>query len=465
MQVLPFWADGGSSDGGSSLAPGGHVLAAYPSAVVRARLEDLGPDGLVPFLRRHLPASSSARLPLVVILLGYDAGRAAPGHEGLFARPPRACAHPQDALPDVLIARYDGYLEGPSEDGPWTAVGDTSRLDAVLDQPDGELDEDNERLAEELIAALPDLADNCGTAAYPRGFERILAGIEIGDYYQVNLARRLDARISNKSEGRRFAGGTNESGEIRSPLPSPLAVVARRLHAALRATQSTAFGALMPIEEDAWLISGSPECLLQWRSDSRLAKSFPIKGTIARSGSRPDDDALRALLLSSAKDQAEHVMIVDLVRNDLGRVAVPGSVEVHSIFSELTLKTVRHLVSEVRATVSETHDLADLIGAIFPGGSITGAPKIAAMRALDLCEHFNRGFYCGSLGVIRGGSEATLSILIRTAVLSVDGLTYGTGGGLVVDSDPAEQECRDRSSSCRDQLRHRARNPRPVRSV
>ena len=160
-------------------------------------------------------------------------------------------------------------------------------------------------------------------------------------------------------------------------------------------------------------------------------------------------------------------MIVDLVRNDLGRVAVPGSVEVHSIFSELTLKTVRHLVSEVRATVSEAHDLADLIGAIFPGGSITGAPKIAAMRALDHCEHFNRGFYCGSLGVIRGGSEATLSILIRTAVLSVDGLTYGTGGGLVADSS-AEQEFAETElkAAAINAAIASARNPKkPVRSV
>jgi len=441
MRVLPFWADGGSGSEGSPLAPAGHVLAAYPTSVVRARVEDLGPGGLVGYLRQHLPPASTSRLPLVVVLLGYDAGRAATGHESVFARPRRARVHPHDALADVLIARYDGYFEAPTENGPWTAVGDTRALEAILapthpadansrgghaSEPIFE-DRDQEDLANEFLTALPDLADPSELPTYHRGFRHILKGVEGGDYYQVNLARRLEARIENQYRDRARTSAAH------------VAAAAQRLHRALRAIQPTAFGALLPVDEDTWIISGSPECLLEWRSDSRIAKSFPIKGTIARSALPQDDILLSNRLLGSAKDQAEHVMIVDLVRNDLGRVAEPGSVHVAAILSELALRTVRHLVAEVSATVSEPHDLADVIGAVFPGGSITGAPKIAAMQALDAWETFARGFYCGSLGVLRGGHRATLSILIRTGVLSADGLTYGTGGGLVADSVAAKE--------------------------
>lgn len=439
MKVLPVWADGGGVANASALAPGGHVLAAYPSSVVRARVADLGPGGLVPFLRQHLPPPSSARLPLVIVLLSYEAGRAATGHEGLFERARPVHAHAHDALPDVLVARYDGYLEGPSEGGPWTAVGDTTPLERALAELDDDRRGEAERLASHIITTLPDLADTSAPTTYFNGFERILAGIESGDYYQVNLARRLEAEIDSNIDNFQTNTATRESSESHSTLRSAMTLVAQRLHGALRATQPTAFGALMPIADDVWLISGSPECLLQWSSRERIAKSFPIKGTIARSNSHRDDEVLRGRLRGSAKDQAEHVMIVDLVRNDLGRVAVPGSVAVSSLLTELPLETVRHLVSEVRATLPDAHDLSDLIGAVFPGGSITGAPKIAAMRALDHNETFSRGFYCGSLGLIKGGDKATLSILIRTAVLSVHGLTYGTGGGLVADSS-ADQE-------------------------
>jgi len=452
MHVLPFWADGGTSGSTDSvLAPAGHVIAAYPSEVVRARLEDLGGDGLVPFLRRHLPPASDERLPLVVVLLAYDAGRAAPGHESLMRRPERERQHAHDGLPEVLVVRYDGYLEAPSEEGPWTSVGDTRKLEHALQ--DGTLDAQDDGAERAAIDRLQSLSNDADPSRYFAGFEAILAGIRNGDHYQVNLARRLVAGFTDQTQPRRAASHPEIAIDFASshklalaketrmltPDTATLIRVVGRLHAALRATQPAAFGALMPLDEDAWLISGSPECLLEWRAHTRLAQSFPIKGTIARADSSIADGRLSQLLRGSIKDQAEHVMIVDLVRNDLGRVAVPGSVAVPSLFSELALRTVRHLVSEVRATLANPYDLADLIGALFPGGSITGAPKIAAMHALDRWETFKRGVYCGSLGVVRGGQRATMSILIRTAVASAHGLTFGTGGGLVADSDAAAE--------------------------
>jgi len=409
MRVLPFWADGG--DGAHiepSLAPPGHILAAYPSEVVRVRVEELGPGGLVRFLTRHLPAASPEPLPLVVALLSYDAGRAAPGHEGLFARPARPRPHPHDALPDVLIARYDGYYEATSAAGPWLPRGDTAHIDrALAGSP-----------LTAMPAAIGPLLDPLAVGVYLDGFAAIEAGIAAGDFYQVNLARRLEAVL---------VGPVSDAG---------LASLARHLFEQLRTIQPTAFGALLPLGESAWLVSGSPECLLDWHAPSRVARSFPIKGTASRGTGADDDDALSAALGASLKDQAEHVMIVDLVRNDLGHVAVPGTVTVPHLFAELPLSTLRHLVSEVRCEVAPPNDLAALVGALFPGGSITGAPKIAAMRAIDRLEPFQRGLYCGSLGVVRGGRDARLSILIRTAVLDAHGLTYASGGGIVADSRP-----------------------------
>ena len=408
MRVLPFWADGGAdAETDATLAPGTHLLAAYPTEVVSKRIEDLGPGGLVPFLERHLPPPSDAALPLVVVLLAYDAGRAVSGHEVLSRRPTHGRPHPHDALPDVVIARYDGYLEAPSGAGDWTAHGDTAALSRAL--------------AGAPLAASPatigPLVDPRGTAAYLEGFAAIRDGIAAGDFYQVNLARRLEATLE---------GPTSAIG---------IAALAWRLFEGLRHTQPTAFGALMPVDEQTWLVSGSPECLLDWCASSRTARSYPIKGTTSRASGEADG-ALATALAASAKDQAEHVMIVDLVRNDLGRVAVPGTVAVSRLFAELPLRTLRHLVSEVCCQVAPEHHLADLVGALFPGGSITGAPKIAAMKALDRLEPFQRGLYCGSLGVMRGGRSARFSILIRSAVLSPHGLTYCAGGGIVADSSP-----------------------------
>lgn len=418
MRVLPFWADGGHGPGDPSLAPRGHVLAAYPSAVTQRRVRDLGPGGLVPFLREQLPPPSDEPLPLVVVLLAYDAGRAIGHLERIHTPPPADPAHPHDALPDVLVARYRGYLEADSEMGPWRRIGDTGAIDEALtrhasSEPSG-------------LGTLGTLVDLQPPERYVDNFKEIQKGITSGDFYQVNLARRLDAIWDFDSS-------------IKNAEASSVARSAWHLQDALRRQQPVSFGALVPCAQRAWLVSGSPECLLRWDGLEHVARSYPIKGTVARGASRAEDDRLQAMLSGSDKERAEHVMIVDLVRNDLGRVATVGGVSVPTMFARLNLATITHLVSEVRAEIDPRCDLADIIGAVFPGGSITGAPKIAAMQAIDRLEGFRRGYYCGSLGVVRGGRDATFSILIRSAVLSEHGLTYATGGGLVADSDPVAE--------------------------
>ena len=174
--------------------------------------------------------------------------------------------------------------------------------------------------------------------------------------------------------------------------------------------------------------------------DQNLAKASCADVDLVHRLKGASDQILATELQLDEKERAEHLMIVDLVRNDLGRVAEAGSVEVQDLFGLQSLPTVHHLVSEVSATVTAETTLADLILALFPGGSITGAPKIAAQEAIERLEGLRRGFYTGSFGLVdhRTGA-ATFNILIRTCIAAGGRLYYQTGGGIVADSDPARE--------------------------
>jgi hypothetical protein len=195
----------------------------------------------------------------------------------------------------------------------------------------------------------------------------------------------------------------------------------------------------------AWLDLG--ELLLLCLSMERLLsleagrlRCEPIKGTCPRTGEPSVDAAAAARLRASPKERAEHTMIVDLVRNDLGRVARPGSVAVTDPLSVRPYGTVQHLVSAVEADVAPGAGLADILRAALPGGSVTGAPKHAVCRHLAGVEAGPRGFYCGALGWIgAGGTAFDLAMPIRTAVLEGPSLTYWAGGGITRLSDPAEE--------------------------
>jgi para-aminobenzoate synthetase component 1 len=181
------------------------------------------------------------------------------------------------------------------------------------------------------------------------------------------------------------------------------------------------------------VLSSSPEQFLSLQNGR--AQTRPIKGTRPRGGSADQDLALRAQLLSSEKDRAENVMIVDLLRNDLGKVCEPGSIEVPGLFQVESFATVHHLVSTVTGRLRADKDALDLIAACFPGGSITGAPKRRAMEIIDELEPVRREVYCGN--VIRLGFDGNLesSITIRTALMQGQSVYYWAGGGIVADSD------------------------------
>jgi para-aminobenzoate synthetase component 1 len=242
--------------------------------------------------------------------------------------------------------------------------------------------------------------------AHARSIRSALAIIARGDAYQVNLAQQLSAP---------FSGGLVE------------------LYRRMRAASPASHAALLP---SAGLASISPERFLEVSSGT--VTTDPIKGTRRRADDPVLDAALADDLMTSTKDRAENVMVVDLERNDLGRVCVTGSVEVPTLLELRALPTVWHLVSRVRGTLRPGTTYGDLLRATFPSGSVTGAPRIAAMRAIRSLEPAPRGWYCGAVGWLGRGS-AGLSVAIRTATLRDGVAVYGAGGGIVADSDPHDE--------------------------
>jgi len=249
-------------------------------------------------------------------------------------------------------------------------------------------------------------------AAVSRALDYILAG----DIYQVNLARRLGCAFPVRPGE---APGISLFASLEAHAPAPFAIW------------------LGDGESGTALVGNSPERFLS-RTTAGQVETCPIKGTRPRD---PSDSAHRqvAELLASAKDRAEHVMIVDLERNDLGRVCETGSVHVLDLCQVLTLPTVHHLVTKVRGQLRPDVGLAALLRATFPGGSVTGAPKIRAMEIIEELEPARRGPYTGATGWLGAAGDLDLAVAIRTALIRDERLTLWVGGGIVADSQPAAE--------------------------
>jgi para-aminobenzoate synthetase component 1 len=260
---------------------------------------------------------------------------------------------------------------------------------------------------------------NMSRNAYANAFSRIKHYLKEGDCYQINLTQR-------------FA--------------SPCQGDPWTAYQALRQINAAPFSAYLNLP-DAQVLSSSPERFLKV-TDSQV-ETKPIKGTRPRKAGSAQDALQMRALASSEKDRAENVMIVDLLRNDIGRCCRKGSVSVPALFAIETYATVHHLVSTVTGELAAGKHALDLLRSCFPGGSITGAPKIRAMEIIEELEPHRRGIYCGSIGYIGFDGNMDTNIAIRTLVHNQGHIRFWVGGGIVNDSVESEeyQECFDKAAA------------------
>lgn len=367
-----------------------------------------GRSVLVPASGRtdRVTAGTFARLDAVVGPVDADEDARRPGHARVVGGHVVAVPYDLGTRPgatafleavEVAVTVEDGraWVTGPADDVQGLA-DDLARTATVPARP--------------TIPRPGPVAESLGRARFESAVGAILERIAAGDVYVVNLTQQLTAT---------FDGDVHE------------------LYRSLRAVSPAPHGAVIELSPGAGLASVSPEAFLD--ADGRQLAVRPIKGTRPRHDD-PDRDARAAEeLRTSEKERAENVMVVDLERNDLGRICETGSVTVPELFAVEGHPTVWQLVSTIRGRLRGDLGYAAALSACFPSGSVTGAPKIAAMGIIDELEPVPRGWYCGIVGWIGPGVMRT-AVTIRTAVLRSDGtVSYGTGSGIVADSDPAAE--------------------------
>jgi para-aminobenzoate synthetase component 1 len=387
------------------------IVAAAPRVVVETRGASTtvqGPEGtrisgadpfeLLDEILEREAAVAGTRAPFaggVIGLAGYDLGRRC-GRLG--DRLPAS-----SGFPDLVAGFYDWVIATdhgtrrtrvhalPGRRTPEGLLGQLASLPAVRRAP------------------LPQLLPEVGRSAYAEAFDRIQAWIRAGDCYQVNLA---------------------------VPFSAPCEEDALALYAALTDRQPSPYAAFLETPAGA-VLSCSPERLLH--CEDGTIHTSPIKGTRRRHRDPVRDAAEAAALLASEKDRAENLMIVDLLRNDLGRSCLPGTVRVPELFELQSFPAVHHLVSTIRGELAPGVSPLTALGRAFPGGSVTGAPKLRAMQIIEALEPRRRGPYCGSVFRVDPAGRLDASITIRTLLLEAGRLTCWGGGGIVADSDAAAE--------------------------
>jgi anthranilate synthase component 1 len=244
------------------------------------------------------------------------------------------------------------------------------------------------------------------------GVARILDYIRAGDVFQVNLSRGWRARMGDRVD--------------------PAA-----LYQKLRVANPSPFGGLLRIDPARAVVSSSPERLVEVR-DGRIA-TRPIAGTFPRGQSDQEDRRLSRELTANPKERAEHVMLVDLERNDIGRVARPGSVKVAEMMTVESYRHVHHIVSSVEGALRDGVTPDQVIAALFPGGTITGCPKVRTLQIINELESTARGAYTGSMGYLNRDGSLDLNILIRSFMVDGRDISWRAGAGIVADSDPQRE--------------------------
>ncbi|OKP44835.1 aminodeoxychorismate synthase, component I [Aeromonas allosaccharophila] len=389
------------------------IISADPLATLETR-------GLVTTLTRHGESSEHHEDPLALLahtqqellgeldlcatrlpfiggalgLFGYDLGRR-------FERLPVQAAA-DIAVPDMAVGIYDWALLRNVASGDWQLVhwGDEAGLAKRLAW-----------LEQQQAAPLPAFSlqgewqSNMSRAEYGEKFARIQEYLAAGDCYQINLTQRFSAPY----QGDEF-----------------------QAYCLLAAANKAPFSAFIRLPDSA-LLSLSPERFLLL--DGRHIETKPIKGTRPRHPDPATDRQVALELAQADKDRSENLMIVDLLRNDIGRVSRPGSVSVPHLFSVESFPAVHHLVSTIHGELDARWQGVDLLRACFPGGSITGAPKIRAMEIIEELEPQRRNAYCGSIGYLSQHGRMDTSICIRTLIAEAGRLHCWAGGGIIADSD------------------------------
>jgi para-aminobenzoate synthetase component 1 len=357
-------------------------------------------------------------LPGAIGYFSYDLARRFENHDEIALN--------DELLPEMAIGVYDvvvvvdhkrkltqlvlrvsekgsqAYLDSQALQAQWRIVIEAELINH--EQDEGLEIEIEERLKSEPIQ------DNMNRQHYSKCFNSVRNYTVEGDCYQVNLAKRFTAEVAGNA--------WLTYSQLRSASPAP-------------------YGAYFNFPF-AQVLSNSPESFIQCRD--RNVTTSPIKGTKPRDHSDPENDqAIASLLLASSKDCAENLMIVDLMRNDLSRCCELGSVKVPKLFALHSFANVHHLISTITGVLKQNLHALDLLRSCFPGGSITGAPKIRAMQIIEELEPHRRGLYCGSIVYVGMDGSLETNIAIRTMVIK-DGIArYSAGGGLVIDSDVEEE--------------------------
>lgn len=321
-------------------------------------------------------------------------------------------------LPECYMAFYDliitfDHLEGktyivssgfPEQDEERRLKRAAKRLQSVIERLQDATTATNSVLLQD--ETIPTIRCNFTHKEYLEAVQTAREYIAAGDIFQVNLSQRF---------------------EVNTPVPS------YKLYQQLRQVNPAPFAAYLDMGE-ATIISASPERFLRVNGD--MVESRPMKGTRPRGTFADADDALANELKDSIKDRAENIMIVDLVRNDLGRVCRFGTVKVRELCTLESYATVFQLTSTIEGRLCSDKGRIDLLKACFPGGSITGAPKVRSMEIIDELEPTKRGIYTGSIGYLSFSGEMDLNIVIRTILLKDRKAYFQVGGGIVFDSDP-----------------------------
>lgn len=359
------------------------------------------------YLKEH-PNSNESDLPIVSGAMGYisyDYGRE---KENVAAR------HPKEVdMPDLILCFYDNFIIEDHQEKRFYLVanGQTKEVDTLLDDVENTVAETYTLWKNGQIPGTKDdhskirVTPNFTKEDYKQAVQDMIDYIVEGDIYIANMTQHL----------------TMES--TRTPYD---------VFCSLRRDNPSPFGGYLNYG-DLQIVSASPERFLQMRDG--VVATRPIKGTRKRGATREEDAAMRKELEESDKDKSELLMIVDLERNDLNRVCMPGSVKVTEMYSIETYATVFHLVSEVQGRLAEDKNVVDLLEAAFPGGSITGAPKLRAMEIIEELEHSRRNLYTGSIGYLTLDGDCDFNIVIRTAVHKNGKYYLGVGGGITCESE------------------------------